>query len=138
MKNNLNSLPDILKEKGIRPSHQRMVIMEYLILNRNHPTVEMIYNDLHRSLPTLSKTTVYNTLNLFVEHNLVRVLSLDDNKSRYDIDVGNHGHFKCSSCNSIFDFPVNIEDLTHNQLDNFKINEESVFLKGLCPDCINN
>ena len=56
-----------LKSKSIRPSLQRIRILEYLIKNRNHPTVEMIYNELLCEMPTLSKTTIYNTLKLFVE-----------------------------------------------------------------------
>lgn len=56
-----------LKEHGIKPSYQRMKVFQYLVDNHNHPTVDMIYKALCPEIPTLSKTTVYNTLNLFVE-----------------------------------------------------------------------
>jgi len=135
VKNVIYNLQNLLIQKGIRPSHQRIQILEYLMLNRNHPTVEMIYSFLHPHIPTLSKTTVYNTLNLLLDHGLVRELSIDDNEARYDIDIVDHGHFKCTTCNDIFDFDINADHLFHKHLDNFIINEKNVFLKGLCPNC---
>ena len=56
-----------LSAHNIKPSLQRLAIYSYLLEKKNHPTVDMIYSDLHPSMPTLSKTTVYNTLKLFIE-----------------------------------------------------------------------
>ena len=58
-----------LKEHNIKPSYQRMKIFQYLLDNHNHPTVDTIYKALCTEIPTLSKTTVYNTLNLFIQQN---------------------------------------------------------------------
>lgn len=132
----IKNISDMLAEKGIRPSHQRIKIMEYLIKNKCHPTVDMIYSDLHEEIPTLSKTTVYNTLNLFIDAQLVRVLSIDGIESKYDINIKNHGHFLCESCKEIFDFPIYFDSFIDNQLDNFKINEKNVYFKGICPRCL--
>ena len=49
----------------IKPSMQRIAIMDYLFEHKVHPTVDKIFNDLYPQIPTLSKTTVYNTLKLF-------------------------------------------------------------------------
>ena len=57
---------EYLQSYGIKPSLQRIAIMEYLIENRIHPTVEDIYEALYIKVPTLSKTTVYNTIKLFI------------------------------------------------------------------------
>ena len=56
-----------LQEKNIRPSLLRIKILEYLISVKTHPTVDEIYDKLLPEIPTLSKTTVYNTLKLLVE-----------------------------------------------------------------------
>ena len=64
MKSSIKDISDTLLEKNIRPSHQRIKVMEFLLKNKIHPTVDYIYNELHEEIPTLSKTTVYNTLNL--------------------------------------------------------------------------
>lgn len=56
-----------LEDCGLRPSVQRLLIMDYLLSHHTHPTVEEVYRDLCKKCPTLSKTTVYNTLRLFSE-----------------------------------------------------------------------
>ena len=55
-----------LKNHGIRPSMQRMAIMEYLMSSCKHPSVDVIYTNLLPKMPTLSRTTIYNTLELFI------------------------------------------------------------------------
>ena len=133
----VKNISETLATKGIRPSHQRIKIMEYLLKNKCHPTVDMIYCNLIEEIPTLSKTTVYSTLNLFAEVQLVRIISIDGIESRYDINTNSHGHFKCESCNEIFDFPIFLDSLMGDELSNFKINEKNVYFKGICPKCIN-
>ncbi|MBZ2174626.1 transcriptional repressor [Schnuerera sp. xch1] len=127
-----------LNENNIRLSHQRLKILEYLAENRCHPTVDKIYNELHKDFPTLSKTTVYNTLNLLTKINIVRIVNIEDNETRYDICTENHGHFKCESCGRIYDFSIDIDSFTTKELDGFKINEKDIYFKGICPKCIKN
>lgn len=126
-----------LLKKDIKPSLQRIKIMEYLIGHRIHPTVEDIYNDVHKDIPTLSKATVYNTLNLFIEAKLLRVITIEEHETRYEIGLHDHGHFKCNSCGKIFDFNLNIDCLTApGQLDGFCVAEKNVYFKGTCPGCL--
>lgn len=132
------SLKQKLKEKNINLSHQRLKVLEYLIQNRCHPTVEQIYSGIHKDVPTLSKTTVYNTLRILAEAGLVRIITIEEKESRYDIDTENHGHFKCESCGEIYDFPINIDPLIPDVLNNFKIYEKSVYFRGLCPKCVSH
>lgn len=66
------SLKQELKTKNIGLSYQRLKVLEYLIQNRCHPTVEQIYFDLCKEIPTLSKTTIYNTLRVLEEAGLVK------------------------------------------------------------------
>ena len=58
---------EILENKGIRPSVQRVRIFKFLMQSKQHPTVEMIFNALLPEMPSLSRTTVYNTVELFKE-----------------------------------------------------------------------
>jgi len=87
-----------LKKNKIRLSYQRLKVLEYLSKNHGHPTVDQIYNDLRKEVPTLSKTTVYNTLIVLCEARLVRVITIEDNETRYDLITKSHGHFKCVLC----------------------------------------
>jgi Fur family peroxide stress response transcriptional regulator len=125
-----------LKKKKIRLSHQRLKVLEYLVKNRNHPTVEQIYNTLQSEVPTLSETTIYNTLDALINARMVRVITIEDNETRYDIATETHGHFKCESCGTIYDFNINIDDFPVEDLDGFKINDKNVYFKGLCPKCL--
>ena|SRR5680860_1339199 len=132
-----NIAEELLKRK-IKPSHYRMKVLEYLDANRNHPTVEQIFASLQKELPTLSKATIYNTLNLFVENKLVRIITIEENETRYDLIIENHGHFKCESCGKIYDFGIDIDSFTSEDLNNFKINYKNVYFKGICPECLLN
>ena len=84
-----------LLQYSIKPSVQRTAVMDYLLKNRTHPTIDEIYSALSPSMPTLSKTTVYNTLNLFLEKGAVQQLVIDEKNARYDIDMSLHAHFIC-------------------------------------------
>ena len=71
---------DTLQNYGIHPSVQRIAIMDYLLKNHTHPTVDEVYVALCKVIPTLSKTTVYNTLRLFSEHGAALMLTIDEKK----------------------------------------------------------
>lgn len=127
-----------LKNKNINLSYQRLKVLEYLTQNRCHPTVDRIFIDLQKEISILSKTTVYNTLHVLAKAGLVKIITIEDNETRYDIDAGNHGHFKCECCGTIYDFSINIDSMTCDDLNNFRINERSVYFKGICPKCQKN
>jgi Fur family peroxide stress response transcriptional regulator len=80
-------LKEKLKKKNINLSYQRLKVLEYLTQVRTHPTVDQIFTDLQKDISTLSKTTVYNTLRVLVQAGLVRVITIEDNETRYDIDL---------------------------------------------------
>jgi Fur family transcriptional regulator, peroxide stress response regulator len=138
LKPTFESLSGELLKKEIRPSYQRIKILEYLVTQKCHPTVDRIFNDLIKEIPTLSKATIYNTLNLLVESKLARVVTIEDNETRYDTMMSNHGHFKCETCSRIFDFTINIDDFMDDELIEYRINEKNVYFKGVCPECIKN
>mgnify|MGYP001123639769 CR=1 FL=1 len=102
---------ELLIKNNINVSYQRMKIMEYLIDNKNHPTVVDIYNDLKEQIPTFSKATVYNTMKLFEENDLVQSISIKEEEVHFDPNTSFHGHFLCKECNGIYDFPIEIKDL---------------------------
>lgn len=137
MKITFEDLLKELKNKNIRLSHQRLKVLEYVANHRCHPTVEQIYTDLHKEIPTLSKTTVYNTLSTLIKAGLVKLITIEDNETRYDIVTKNHGHFKCEYCGTIYDFEINIDSFDSKDLNGFKINDKNVYFKGICPKCTN-
>lgn len=131
-------LQNELKKKNINLSYQRLKVLEYLTQNQCHPTVEQIYTDLEKEISTLSKTTVYNTLKKMVSEGLVRIITIEDNETRYDINTHDHGHFKCEICKNIFDFDINMDLVSTKGLERFKILDRNVYFKGICPGCLSN
>ncbi len=138
MEASFEGLKQELKKRDINLSYQRLKVLEYLTLNRCHPTVDQIFTNLHRDIPTLSKTTVYNTLRILQEAGLIKVVTIEDNETRYDIDVEDHGHFKCKLCGKIYDFHTDMSSLTFDDLSNFRIDSKDVYFKGICPGCLSN
>jgi Fe2+ or Zn2+ uptake regulation protein len=136
MTHSIEDLGKLLLKNQIKPSYQRMRILQYLMTRRNHPTVDQIYQELVKEMPTLSKTTVYNTLDLFLQTGLAICITIEENETRYDAFVSIHGHFKCEECGRIYDFDINIDGLETPGLSGFKVDERSVYFKGVCPDCL--
>ena len=134
----MEQVKNYLLKHGIKPSVQRIKIYDYLFHQRTHPTVDTIYKDLNPEIPTLSKTTVYNTLKLFVDKGVAVMITIEDNEVRYDADTSIHGHFKCKSCGEVFDFQIKDEMANSIGLSEFKIEEQHVYLKGICKVCNNN
>jgi len=130
------SFKDIFLEKGISPSYSRTRIYAYLEESEHHPTVDDIYQALTDELPTLSKTTVYNVLRLFCEHNLVKSVNMSASEMRYELYHEPHSHFRCSSCGTIYDLPLIKPQYQLSELNGFQINQEEVNLSGICPTCL--
>lgn len=122
-----------LAAQNIRPSYQRVRILQYLMEKRSHPTADEIYRALTREIPGLSRTTVYNTLGLFIDRQIVQPLTIEENQTRYDADVLEHGHFQCRRCGRVYDF--SLDSLLLSGLEGFAIESRQVYLKGICPAC---
>ena len=126
----------ILKDKDITPSYTRIKVYDYLSKDKIHPTVDEIFIDLVQLLPSLSKTTVYNTLKIFVEKKLVKAVNLYDNKMRYELIRSSHGHFKCDLCSNIYDIPMEISVNLPDELEGTIINESHHLMTGTCSRCL--
>jgi len=129
-------IKEIMKKFEIKPSFHRFKILEYLINNKTHPTADDIYTSLFKEIPTLSKTTVYNTLKHFVSKGIVSELMIEENEVRYDFEPFPHIHFKCKKCGKIYDIYKKCEILAHKKMDGHKIEEYHMYLRGICKNCL--
>ena len=137
MENNLfKDIKTRLIDAEIRPTYQRIKILEYLDEHRTHPTADEIYSSLAPSIPTLSKTTVYNTLATFKESGLVNEIRINGIETRFDIILKPHGHFTCVECGELFDFDYNIDSFATKDLNDYKILNKSFIVEGICPKCL--
>ena len=127
---------DLLMSKNIRPSIIRVLIFDYLREHRTHPTVEEIYTALSPIAPTLSKTTVYNTLRLFCQQGITKIITIEDQQARFDGCIEEHGHFLCKKCGGIFDFDLELPN--QKGLQDFKVDTKDVYFTGECSNCRKN
>lgn len=131
----IETIKTYLEDYSIKPSLQRIMIYKYLSVNKSHPTVDEIFNDLSPDLITLSKTTVYNTLHLFVNKGITMPIHVEGTEVRYDADIVNHAHFKCSKCNIVYDIPIDFTTHNFKELSGYDIDEFQVFMRGTCISC---
>lgn len=125
-----------LIQKNIKPSVQRTAVMEFLLNNRIHATVDEIFVALSPDMPTLSKTTVYNTLDLLVKKGAVQMLLIDEKNARYDADTSKHGHFYCNSCGKVYDvFNLNPDLFKIPFNPQFTITNVEISYSGICNEC---
>lgn len=127
-----------LHKSGIKPSIQRVAVMEYLIKNPVHPTADQIFNNIYAEMPTLSRTTIYNTLRLFVETGLVRVIKIDERNVRYDADLSEHAHLRCNKCGGLFDVQIKHFNAEIVNCTEFVITGCRLYYLGLCKQCCEN
>jgi Fur family iron response transcriptional regulator len=94
-----------LRKKGIRPSAHRLAVAEYVLDTTDHPSAEQVLARVRDRFPLLSRATVYNTLNLFVEKGLLRELVLSEGKVVFDPKLERHHHFIDDETGEIEDVP---------------------------------
>ena len=82
-----------LLSHGVKPTSQRLEIGRLLFAEPRHMSADQILGELHAAGSRVSKATVYNTLNLFSAHGLVREVSVDPARQFYDSTNHPHHHF---------------------------------------------
>ena len=122
---------DQLQRHGIRPSAQRVAIAAYVLATEAHPSAETVWDEVKKTLPVVSRATVYNTLKLFVENGLLRELVLAPGYSVYDPKLERHHHFLDEGSGAIHDVPweaLSVERVA--DLPGYDVQEYSVVLRG--------
>lgn len=126
-----------LTSHGVKPSVQRLAIMDYLLTHLTHPTVEDVYQGLCKKIPTLSRTTVYNTLRLLSESHAAQMITIDDHHVCYDGIAEPHVHFLCKRCGYVCD--LQDEQTPHlekpRNVNGHILSEVQLYYKGICARC---
>ena len=125
-------------EKKLRHSHQRDMIYNYMLETKEHPSAEMIYEDLKKIEPNLSLGTVYRNLKLLEELGMVRKVTNVNNVERYDAMTYDHIHFVCDECGSVFYLPNFDNEVIKEKFSNEvggEINWVNIILGGKCKHC---
>lgn len=137
MNTNLKQLQIVLAKEDVKPTYIRLKILSYLEDNRTHPRAEKIFKAIKKEIPTISLTTVYNTLSIFQKKGLVRPLYLTGTEVRYDRDTSSHYHFFCEKCGRINNLDFEYDGFEKESVCGNRITEIHGYFKGVCKDCMN-
>ncbi len=133
---------DLCREKGLRVTHQRLAIYEAVAGSPDHPTAEVVYNQIRKKYPMISLATVYKTLETLHEIGAIWRVNLLHDKAYYDANLDPHHHLVCIRCKKILDvsdddldfYEDNLIDIPPRVAD-FQVLNYALWIRGLCPEC---
>lgn len=128
---------DALRKQGYKATPQRIAIAQTVLRSKNHPSAETIHAEVLRLHPTVSLSTVYNTLHILRDMNFLNELTLNGT-TRYDPNVSLHINMICQHCGKVIDVedPSLEESITNiAKKRGFKITGQRVDVYGVCKLC---
>ncbi len=121
----------ILRQCDIQPTPQRIAVVECVLHTKTHPTADDILVSARRKCPTVSRATVYNTLNLLVEKRLIGMQTLKEGAVVFDPNVQKHHHLIDDDTGDIYDIPWDqLEVKGKKNFEDFEILEFQVIMRG--------
>ncbi|ADY55971.1 ferric uptake regulator, Fur family [Syntrophobotulus glycolicus DSM 8271] len=140
----LSDFSKVLKENGYKFTNQRKYVYEVLMENGGkHLNSQEIYELVKNKYPDIGVATVYRTLTLLEDMELIDGVDFEDGFRRYEVIKGEeehrHHHLICLECGIIKEME---EDLLENIEDeiscknHFKVIDHRVKFYGYCSDCL--
>jgi Fe2+ or Zn2+ uptake regulation protein len=127
----LNDAAARLRSQGIQPSIQRIAVAELVFATDEHPSADEVFRGVRARFPTISRATVYNTLNVLVAKGLLREVVLSPGNVRFDPMLEAHHHFVDERTGRIFDVPWSAVEVKHvGKLDGFEVKQYQVVMHG--------
>ena len=111
-------IKELLAERGIKATAQRIAVCSYVLCDGCHVTAEQIKEKMDEVFPMMSLATVYNTLNFLVEKEVLKAIKLEDTgKTIYDTNLRPHFHVYKKSTGEIFDLDPSEVELKFKKSD---------------------
>tara|TARA_Y100001970_G_scaffold136334_1_gene167761 strand:+ start:175 stop:639 length:465 start_codon:yes stop_codon:yes gene_type:complete len=131
----------VLKSEGLRATKQRLDIWDELSSTDKHRDIETILRDLKKNKINVSRATLYRTIDVFVKHDLLTKITLDNGRFLYEHNkktiTPKHDHILCEDCGEIFEFYDNTISSIENRIAedlNIKLTKRVHQLSGKCID----
>ena len=125
-----------LAATGFRFTQQRRRVYAVLLQKRDHPTAEEVFNRARRTLPDMSKATIYNCLDALVQAGVARQVKVERGAARFCPNMHEHWHFHCTGCGGVFDMDLPADARAAIPLaKGFKIDQFEITAHGVCPAC---
>lgn len=136
----------LLKEKGLKVTQQRLLVLEVLADHKDrHMTAEDIYELVKEDYPDIGLATIYRTVQLLLEMQLVDRINLDDGCIRYEIGEfyngegkHHHHHLICRKCGKILPFKDDLLEGLERLIEDttgFHVLDHELKFYGQCEEC---
>jgi Fur family peroxide stress response transcriptional regulator len=129
---------EALRSKGYKATPQRIAICRFALSSRDHPTAQQVYDDVRKIHPTVSLATVYKTLQVLRNLDLIQELDLPHGQARFDSYMKPHINLICLQCGNIID----LDDTTALEITSkvaaaarFKPKGQRIDIFGTCRRC---
>jgi len=139
MKQTSRNLIEELQQRGLRATPQRAIIFEAIEKLDGHITAEDIFEEVKQVNAYISLATVYRTLELLQELNLITPTNLGGSQTYFALkDHGSHHHLVCLNCGAIEEFADSVFDPIRVKLAeeySFQVRTDHMSLFGICQHC---
>ena len=129
---------EALRRKGYKATPQRIAICRFALHSRDHPTAQKIYDEVKKVHPTVSLATIYKTLKVLEELDLIQELNFPQRQARFDSYMKPHLNLVCLRCGNIRD----LDDLTTREIlekvaavAEFAATGQRLDIYGVCQKC---
>ncbi|MFA9240138.1 MAG: Fur family transcriptional regulator [Candidatus Paceibacteria bacterium] len=137
----IDELKKIVKQKGLKYTEQREIVLSILLHAQEHLTAEEVYNEIKKEHKdsNIGIATVYRALSFLEEVDLITSITFGTDGKKYESNAkSHHDHLICTDCGKIIEF---IDDEIEKRQDKiakknkFKITSHSMQLYGVCETC---
>lgn len=122
----------------LKRSRQRDAIVAFLKTRKDHPTADVVYQEIRNTIPNISLGTVYRNLAQLSERGDILRLPCDGKMDHFDADTHPHYHFICNHCGCVQDIDLPYEDALDQRANEYfsgMITKHSLLFEGLCDSC---
>ena len=137
----IDELKKIVKQKGLKYTEQREIVLHILLNAQDHLSAEDVYNQIKTTFPdnNIGIATVYRALAFLEEVDLITSIAFGTDGKKYESNAkSHHDHLICTACGKIIEFMDNEIEKRQDKIakkNNFKISSHSMQLYGTCVDC---
>ena len=127
----------MLRKYGLQVTYQRLAVYQSLFFSKEHPSAELVYQQVRKRFPMISLGTVYKTLERFHDVGLIQKVSPLTEVARYDAMTLPHVHMVCLECQSVQDASDLMMELKLPvpERNGFKVTTQQILLQGYCAHC---
>ncbi len=137
----MENFMDLCRNAGVKLTHQRMEIYREIAQTGDHPDAETVFQGVRERIPTVSLDTVYRTLWLLSDLNLINIMGPLRERTRFDANLSRHHHFVCIRCGLTRDFyspELDVLQISKSVKSFGHVETAQIEVRGVCLACANN